>query len=159
MGAYAVGEVDEGREVRAGLHGEGVGRVEDVGRFVVDGSAGLDQTRFAVLGVVVDGAVRCGVDVMAAVQLPFAAMVHDSGLVRGVLEMDDFIAEYVDVNHAADFIWEFCKEHTAATLWPAAAAAAWSRQVSVFLRSFGERFGDCGFVVPFPSVQCDGSRD
>lgn len=113
VGADALGEVEECFEVRACLHGEGVGGVEDVGRFVVDGPAGLEETRLAVLSGLV---VRV---IAAVIPSPFAAMVCDSRFAPRTVEMDDLVAKDVDVDHATDFVWEFREEVTALRLRPA----------------------------------------
>ena len=154
-GAYTFGEPHERLEVRAGLYGERVRGVEDVDRFVVYGSAGLEKTQFVNSCIFLDGPIR-SVGMIAAVQSPFAAIVHDSGLVRGVVEMDDFIPENVYIDHAADFVRKFCEEGAALRPW---LAGAWSRKVSEFSRSFREGWRDCRFLVLYSSVQYDRTHD
>ena len=97
-------------EVGAGLHGEGVGGVECVGCFVVDGPAGLGKTHFAVSGVLFRGRAFAVGMIAAVIDSPFAAIVRESRFSPGTVEMDDLIAEDVDVDHAADFIWKFGQE-------------------------------------------------
>ena len=48
------------------------------------------------------------VGMMAAVQTPLAAIMPDSRFAPRMVEMDDLIAEDVDVDDAANFVWELC---------------------------------------------------
>ena len=161
VGADAFGEVDEGFEVGAGLDGEGVCGVEDVGCFVVDGTAGFEQTRFAAVGLLVGFVVVPVVFVVwmiaaAAVCGPFATIVRDARLVPWMVEVDYFVAEDVNVDHAADFVWENCEKVAALGLW---LGGAGKRKVSKLLGSFGKGSWNCSFGVKLSSVQYDWVHD
>lgn len=103
------------------MDGECVGGVEDVDGFVVDGAAGFEQTRFArvpLVGLVIDGPVFVvGMIAAATVCAPFATIVRDARFVPWTVEVDDFVAKDVDVDHAADFVREACKKVAALGLW------------------------------------------
>lgn len=46
---------------------------------------------------------------------------HDSRFVPRMLEMEHLVAEDIDVDHAADFVWEFQEEIPPLGLGPAVA--------------------------------------
>ena len=43
---------------------------------------------------------------------------RNSRFSRGMVEMDYLVAEDVDVDHATNFVWEFCEEFAALGLRP-----------------------------------------
>lgn len=163
VGTDAVGEVDEGFEVGAGLDGEGVCGVEDVGGFVVDGTAGFEEARFAdfyyhflTVGFVVGVFFGVGMVAAAAVCGPFAAIVRDAGLAPWTVEVDDLVAEDVDVDHSADIVREIGEKIPALGLW---LAGAGQRKVSKFLGSFGKGSWNGIFGVKLSPMQYDWAHD
>lgn len=53
------------------------------------------------------------VGMIAAIQAPLAAIMPNSRLAPRMVEMDYLVAEDVDVDHTADFVWELYQEGTA----------------------------------------------
>ena len=156
------------------MDGEGVCCVEDLGGFVVDGAAGFEEACFAVgvfdvgfvfVVVVVfvvggdDGAVVFRVEMIAAAAScgPFATIVCDARLVPWTVEVDDFVAKNVDVDHAADFVREICEKVAAlGLLW---LAGTGQREVSKLLGSFGKGPWNCSFGVKLSPMQYDWAHD
>ena len=160
------------------MDGEGVCCVEDLGGFGVDGAAGFEEACFAVgffdvgfvfvgVGVVVvvfvggddDGAVVFRVVVIAAAAIcgPFATIVRDARLVPWTVEVDDFVAKDVDVDHAADFVREICEKVAAlGLLW---LAGTGQREVPKLLGSFGKGPWNCSFGVKLSPMQYDWAHD
>ena len=81
--------------------------------------------------------------------VPLAAIMPNSRFTRGMVELDYLIAEDVDVDHTADFVWELYQKVTSLGLSPAVTC---QRKISMSLRPLGKRFWDASFHVLLSSV-------